>query len=60
MNNKFALLIGNNYSGKSKLKGCHNDIDNIKEILVNNGNTHYSNFDSKKGCPHFTNNHSSK
>ena len=35
---KKALLIGINYTGQSggELRGCENDVENIKQILINN------------------------
>lgn len=33
-----ALLIGLNYTGSQyELRGCHNDVDNIKELLISRG-----------------------
>jgi hypothetical protein len=33
-----ALLVANNYIGTShQLRGCHNDADNIKSLLVSHG-----------------------
>ena len=35
--NKIALMISINYTGtKYELKGCHNDVDNYKEVLIQN------------------------
>ena len=42
---KYALLIGNNYSGSNSLRGCHNDIDRIETRLTNSNNINvFSNF----------------